>query len=85
MKKIKYGIEEEGIALEWVPRNDHCHGPCTITFPLFQCVERQIFYRSLFHFYYKKKQKIVLGNSFFFLNFLFLFLPLGKIKCIMYP
>lgn len=43
--------------------NDHCHRPCTMSFPRFQCVERQRLLTASFHFYCKKKQKIVLGNS----------------------
>jgi len=64
IKKISELRKENVDSFGMGARNDHCHGPCTITFPRFQCIERQIFYYSLFHFYYKKKQKIVLGNSF---------------------
>lgn len=42
--------------------NDHCHGPCTMSFPRFQCVERQRLLTA--SFLLQKEAKDCIGKLF---------------------
>lgn len=50
--------------------NDHCHGPCTMSFPRFQCVERQRLLTA--SFLLQKEAKDCIGKLF---NGITLYLP----------